>query len=105
MEDHDVSDIQLEITKSKILDWDPQGSRIIGTLGYSPEHTLEDGWNTDDNLGGLSAAINNCKIADSGKDHVESNKARRGRPKKRVVQRRRYISFTPMYMHITPAHR
>ncbi|KAG2107612.1 hypothetical protein DEU56DRAFT_920562 [Suillus clintonianus] len=88
MDEHYISDIQLEIMKSKILDWDPQHSRITGTIGYIPEITLEDGWNTDDDLGGLSAAIDNCKIVESSGNHVEATKGRRGRPKKRVVQRR-----------------
>jgi hypothetical protein len=101
MEEHDVSDIQLAILKSKILDWDPRGSRVVGTLGCTPANTLEDGWNTDDDLGGLSVAIDNCKIVDSSKDHVETNKRRRGRPKKRVVQRRGYICLTPIHGHNT----
>ncbi|KAG2116293.1 hypothetical protein DEU56DRAFT_761564 [Suillus clintonianus] len=74
--------------ESKILDWDPRRSRIVGALGYTPENTLEDGWNTDDDLGGLSAAIDNCKIVHSSGTHVQTTKGRRGRPKKRVVQRR-----------------
>jgi hypothetical protein len=105
MDGPDISDIELEIMKSKILDWDPQRWRIVGTIGYKPEHTLEDGWNTDDDLQGLSAAIDNCKIVESSRNHVETTKGRRGRPKKRVVQRRGYIYLTLIYMDMTLAFR
>jgi hypothetical protein len=101
MDEHYVSDVQLAIMESKILDWDPRRSRIVGALGYTPENTLEDGWNTDDDLGGLSAAIDNCKIVDSSRNHVQTTKGPRGRPKKRVVQRRGYICLTPIYMDMT----
>ncbi|KAG2046010.1 hypothetical protein BDR06DRAFT_1039924, partial [Suillus hirtellus] len=79
MEEDDSIDILQEILKSKILDWNPHGSKILETRGL----------NVDDDVGALSADFENCKILDKERALVENNnKGRRGRPRKRETRRR-----------------
>ncbi|KAG1729382.1 hypothetical protein EDB19DRAFT_1832426 [Suillus lakei] len=86
MEDDNSFNILEEILKSKILEWNPNGSTVLGTRGYMVNNTSEDGWNTDEDIGALSIAIDNCKMLDDGMNVLETHKQQRGRPRKPVVQ-------------------
>jgi hypothetical protein len=101
IEEDDSMDILQEILQSKILDWDPQHSKIMEIDICKDNNKLQDAWNTDDDDdGGLSVAITNCKIVDGKCPQIETSKRRRGRPRKRAIQRRAYIYSTPIDRNI-----
>lgn len=87
MDDEDSLNILQQIRKLNILDPDPHGSTILGTSNKSASMF---GSNDSVNIKALFAAVEKCKIVDEGTDEFEKQKPKRGRPRKRVVQRREY---------------
>ncbi|KAG2063554.1 hypothetical protein BDR04DRAFT_1163563 [Suillus decipiens] len=86
MDEQDSVDILQQILESKILEWDPHESKIMEITGRTAEDSYEDGVNTDTNIAAISTEIDKRNIVGDGKDGVEKQKLKRGRPKKRVVQ-------------------
>ncbi|KAG2045531.1 hypothetical protein BDR06DRAFT_978145, partial [Suillus hirtellus] len=88
--DEEVSvDILQQILQLKILDWDPQGSKILDTNVEIAESSCEDGLNPNEIIEALAKDIDTLQIVDEV--NIEKKKPKRGRPKKRVVQRRSKI--------------
>jgi hypothetical protein len=81
-----MDDILQQILESKILDWDPHGSRILGTTGHAVGESYEDRVNTDANIAALSTAIDRCNIACEDEYEAEEQKPKRGQPKKHIIQ-------------------
>ncbi|KAG2352385.1 hypothetical protein BDR07DRAFT_1498423 [Suillus spraguei] len=70
MDEEDSVDILQQILKSKILDWDPHGSRIVEITGRTAEDLYEDGLDTGTNIAALSTEIDKCNIVGDGNVRV-----------------------------------
>ncbi|KAG2045485.1 hypothetical protein BDR06DRAFT_978179, partial [Suillus hirtellus] len=88
MEEDDSVDILHQIAELKILDWDPLGSRILEHYGNETGSSYEDVSNKNNTAATSSPEIDNRQNVNLEIDEVERHKPKRGRPKKRVFQRR-----------------
>ncbi|KAG2139952.1 hypothetical protein BD769DRAFT_1384258 [Suillus cothurnatus] len=84
-----MDNILQQILESKILDWDPHGSRILGTTGHAVGESYEDGVNTDANIAALSTAIDRCNIACEDEYEAEEQK-----PKSKILDWDPHGSYT-----------
>jgi hypothetical protein len=89
IDDVDSCDIWQQILRLKILDTDSENSSVIGSSGTSAEIAAALNLD-DDDIATLAAAIDKFEIVDSRSTEDIKPKPKRGRPKKRVVQRREY---------------
>ncbi|KAG1832549.1 hypothetical protein DFJ58DRAFT_736334 [Suillus subalutaceus] len=102
MDDDESVDLLQQIFELKILDWDTEGSIIPETnVNQAVKSAYEDALKPTGNIGAPSAGIERCHILDQGKDEIAKQKPKRGRPRKRVVQRR--VKLVPILPPDGPA--
>ncbi|KAG1743531.1 hypothetical protein EDD22DRAFT_851488 [Suillus occidentalis] len=88
MDEIDSSDIWQQILRLNILDTDSENSSVIGSSGKPAEIAADDVLNlNDDDIATLAAAIDKVEIVDTRGSMDIKPKPKRGRPKKRVIQR------------------
>ncbi|KAG1724497.1 hypothetical protein EDD22DRAFT_853810, partial [Suillus occidentalis] len=88
MDEIDSSDIWQQILRLNILDTDSENSSVIGSSGKPAEIAADDVLNlNDDDIATLAAAIDKVEIVDTRGSMDIKPKRKRGRPKKRVIQR------------------
>jgi hypothetical protein len=98
MDEIDPSDIWQQILRLNILDTDSENSSVIGSSGKPAEIAADYVLNlNDDDIATLAAAIDKVEIVDTRGSMDIKPKRKRGRPKKRVIQRCEYTFKSPSH--------
>jgi hypothetical protein len=99
MDEVDSHDIWQQILRLKILDTDSDSPSVIGNSAKQAEIAPDDELNLDDDdIATLAAAIGKFDIEDGMGTEGAKPKPKRGRPKKRVIQRSEYAYEGLSYM-------